>query len=463
MRLLYFILNTTLSLGLPLFFREIGTKNKKSLPKKKGTLYVANHPSAFMDPIIVAWLSKQPIHFLTMAEVFKAKKFEGIFRSAHMYPIYRQVDGPGSMDKNEEIFKTCHKLLFNKKGVLIFGESMTDDTFVRRLKPIKKGAARIAFGALEEYGWDDFDLNIVAVGTNYSEPSIFRSDVIINYADPINVADYKELYQENNAKGINALTSEISERIKGGITHIQSYDLEPFFEQLLIISKKGMSHDNFDKKLSLKDRLSFSRNLAKHFNETDFLENNNNIKLKESTQTYFEELDKLEITDNTIKEYIDNGRVKFLDNLFALMIGFPMFFIGFISNYAPWYIIRIIARKSMKRPVFRNAVKIIAGHLIGPIFYIPILFGIHFIFKNGWITFASFAVLLYAGIFAYEYVKVVKVFRKQLRLIKLVKTDKERSEKLCNKRNNIIARINRLTKGPLTEEVIKTSEALINP
>lgn len=70
-----------------------------------------------------------------------------------MIPIYRQHDGGNSTEKNIESFRKATEVLNGNRSLLIFGEGMTDDVFERRMKPLKKGALRIGFTALEGTNW----------------------------------------------------------------------------------------------------------------------------------------------------------------------------------------------------------------------------------------------------------------------------------------------------------------------
>ena len=73
-----------------------------------------------------------------------------------------------------------------------------------RLRSMKKGIARIAFQAEKQ---NDFKLGlkIVPTGVDYSHYVNFRSNLLINYGKPIEVARYKELYEQNEQKAMTQL------------------------------------------------------------------------------------------------------------------------------------------------------------------------------------------------------------------------------------------------------------------
>ena len=162
---MFYILNYTLRL----YFRNVKVINKP--PKYGKTIYVSNHAASFMDPLVIAAFNRSVVYFMTRCDVFTSFT-KPIFWVAHMLPIYRQRDGVNTKEKNIEVFKKCTETLLRNRNLLIFGEGFTDDTFIRRLKPIKKGAVRIGFITLEACNWKE-NIYIAAVGCNYSDPARF--------------------------------------------------------------------------------------------------------------------------------------------------------------------------------------------------------------------------------------------------------------------------------------------------
>ena len=211
MRLIYFILYFSLPYALRIFYRQVRTVNA---PKEflGGTIYVSNHPASFMDPLVIAALRNPIVFFMTRSDVFTPIS-RPLLWASHMLPIYRQHDGVDTKDKNMETFDKCKAVLKGGRNLLIFGEGFTDDTPIRRLKPVKKGAARIGFTTLESLNWSK-KIYMAAVGNNYTEPNLMRSDVLISTSDKICLNDYKELYLSNPNKAINDVTKLIEKLMK---------------------------------------------------------------------------------------------------------------------------------------------------------------------------------------------------------------------------------------------------------
>ena len=84
---------------------------------------------------------------------------------------------------------------------------------------MKKGTARLAFGALEQS--PDLDLHIVPVGVNYTYADRFRGDAMLDFGEPIRVQNYWDLYQENPQKAIRDLTDQLKAALSERVIHIE--------------------------------------------------------------------------------------------------------------------------------------------------------------------------------------------------------------------------------------------------
>ncbi len=207
MRPIYLFFRITLIYLLKVFFKRGKGQNAQQKFNAQ-TIFVSNHPSAFLDPFLVGNYQKPIIFILTRGDVFK-KWLKPVTWATHMIPIYRkEEDGADSMQKNESVFKGVEKMLLKKKCVLFFGEGYTDNVFIRSLKPIKKGPARIGFQTMESSNWQA-DLKIQTVGLNYADPKRVRSDIFVAYGKIIHLKDYKEVYEENPNRAITLITKEI--------------------------------------------------------------------------------------------------------------------------------------------------------------------------------------------------------------------------------------------------------------
>lgn len=369
MRPLYFIFWLTLGSSFRLFFRQV----REVRPSKKRfgrTIYVSNHPSAFLDPLVIARLRKPVVYFMTRSDVFN-KVTKPLFWLANMLPIYRQQDGGDSQEKNKKVFKKATQALARNRNLLIFGEGITDDVFERRLKPIKKGAIRIGFTALEDLNWS-VQIQVQGLGINYTNPGVLRSDVLIAAAEPIVLNAYKEAYLENPGKVITDLNRELENRMQQQITHVQKDENIRLHEQIMSLTRNGMHVTCFDATLSLKDRWLYSQNLAVKLNS--FADKDATLlELSEQITSYETELQKKGLTEAELYWFAIEKKWR-LKTLAKMLLQLPFFLAALIQVALPYFAVKRFVEQKFKRKVFWSSTKMGLLLLALPIWNFALLF-----------------------------------------------------------------------------------------
>ncbi len=387
---------------------------------KAQTIFVVNHASAFMDPWVVAELQNPVLFFLTRGDIFKSW-LRPITWAAHMIPIFRiRENGADSSEKNEAIFKEVYKLLKRKKSIMIFGEGYTDDVFIRSLKPLKKGPARIGFGAMVATNWEQ-DIKIQCTGINYSDPDKFRSDVLVSNSDIIHLKDYKEEYLENPARTISELTREIAKRLKAQLTYLEDAGLTPLHNNIQSLTKKGIAFRNSDSSIPLKQRWLYSQNLAHYLNSNYSKENPDWNELETESGQYFKELNKKGVEDDAVVYYQKNEKIVNPVNYLLLILGLPVFILGCVHHLLPYVGLKRFIEKTFKRRVFWSGIKMILGFFILSVYNIILMLTINSIFDlvNNWILWSYIILIVpFLGLLAYEYARMYRNMRNNRRATK---------------------------------------------
>ena len=265
MRWLYRILRPIVRIGLKVYFRKIYIHFEEAVPKSGPVLISANHPSAFMEAILMACFLERPIHYLVRGDIFKKEWAKKILALTHQIPIYRFRDGFSSMRKNHATFEKVYELLAEDKVVVIFSESFT--FLEKRLRPIQKGTARIAFGAHDYIGKP---FPIVPIGINYTNAMRFRSEVSIKGGKHIDFETDYQLFKKDKQAGLQSLTDKVREHLHPLIIEVakkSDYDLA---EKLFLFSRPASFYSLFPNK---------SRDMSAHLyadqQATGFLNNLN--------------------------------------------------------------------------------------------------------------------------------------------------------------------------------------------
>lgn len=403
MRFFYIVLFITLKYTLRIYYKGMKTINS---PKEYlgRTIYVSNHAASFMDPLIVASLRNPIVFFMTRSDVFN-KFTRPILWSAHMLPIYRQQDGVDTKDENNKVFDTCSRILSHGRNLLIFGEGFTDDTFIRRLKPVKKGAVRIGFIALEKINWKK-KIYIAAVGCNYTDPNLLRSEVLVSTSNKICLNDYKDQYFENPNKTITELTKLIEKLMQEQITHVENKNWASFHENVMKLTRKGMNslYSNFS--IPLKKRHQYSQNLAIWLNQLNENEIEQLTPLKEGMEKYFSLLKRMKLNENYVHELVQHHKISRSKELLSLIVLFPFALLGLIHCGLPYFLVKRFVEKSFKRPVFWGSVKLLLGMVVMGLINIPVIFLFyHLIFPSYWLGFVYYSLIGLFGLSAYTWMK----------------------------------------------------------
>lgn len=316
-------------------------------------------------------LSKSIFNFMTRSDVFKwwLKPFLWL---AHMLPIYRQHDGENTQEKNKTVFNRVNKTLANGRNILIFGEGFTDDTPIRGLKPIKKGAVRMGLTALEGCNWEK-KIYLASIGINYTDRNTIGSELLVEYGGEICLNDYRKDFEENTPKAINDITKKLEGMMQDCVIYVADKSNYAFIENIMQITRKGFNHANHDDTITLKERFEYSKKLAHWINENATEKNEAINQLKKELNAYFALEKRMQIQDRFVFESASSKTVSRSKELILLATAWPIAILGAIQGFIPYFLAKKLTEKIMKRKVFWGSVKMLLGKVFGTIYSLPIV------------------------------------------------------------------------------------------
>lgn len=368
MRPLYLLLKFSLAYSLRLFYRQKTVINKHS-KRYDSTIYVSNHPNSFMDPMLIGAVNRPVVHFMTRSDVFKWW-LKPILWAAHMLPIYRQHDGEDTKAKNSDSFKDVNNHLRKGNNILIFGEGFTDDIPIRSLKPVKKGAIRMGFQALESLDWS-VKIHVSALGVSYSDRNTIGSEFVVVNGDKICLNDYKEAYLQSKAKVVNELTKRIEREMQECIIYVRDKHWFSLHENIMRITRKGFNNESHDENVPLETRFRYAQNLATWVNSHDVEDEALNA-LKKDLDGYFALIKRMKIEDSYVYSASKKEKLNTAADLAWLILFSPLALFGAINGFIPYIAAKKLTEKIMRRKVFWGSVKMMLGKLFGSLFVIPI-------------------------------------------------------------------------------------------
>ena len=408
------------------FFRRIFYSNLKKVPLEKPLLFVGNHQNSFVDGILVGSYLPQPIHFTMRADMFKKPFARFCLRELNVAPVYRIEEGLENVHKNLETFTGIYNILRKNGNFIMFSEGICIQE--KRLQKLRKGTARLAFGAEEKFG---LDVNIVPVGINYTYPAQFRKEVMINFHDPFSIKELKDIYLESPARGLLAFNEKCDAGLRKEVIIIEDPKNDLLAEQLLKMERNNMILPFFRWRFDTDDRRKAEKSVADKIN---FLtkESPEEIEaLREKVKNYSDMLASGRLRDENIARRLNLGWLRYL----AVIAGFPLFLAGYISNLLPFIIPHSVCDKLIRDKRFYSSVYISSGTVLYLI-YFPLLLILAGVFA-GWTGFLLGLLVPLAGYMVLFY---QEIFRERIRTLRFsIKsvTSKPLIDDLTLKRNEI--------------------------
>ena len=369
--LFYTLMKPVARLGLRVFFRRLEVRHPERLRLPGPLLLCGNHPNTLMDPLVTGVQRPQPIAFLAKSTFFKNPILGAIMRSGNCIPIYRRQDAEGDTNaptpaqlaaRNEASFGRCYDYLERGGTVMIFPEGTSVSE--RRLRPLKTGAARIALGTEARHGFK-LGLKIVCVGTNYFDPSHFRSDVLLNVAPPIDVRAYAARYHQDPDAAADALTEEIRQRLTRRLVISRDAADDQLAQQVERTFGNHLNPD--DDPSTLYDNFQLSRTLLDAVAWFEQHDPGRLATLRPALAAYLAALATHRLDDEALDQSHRPGRR--LADYLSLGLGLPLWFYGLLTNYLPYKMPAGVAYRATKDTEFIAAIMLGVGMVTFPLAY----------------------------------------------------------------------------------------------
>ncbi len=418
----YTVAKFFVSIALRLNFRKLVFVGRdENVSKEKPVIFTPNHRNALIDALLVVYATyhlKQVV-FLARADIFKQTFVAWILRGMRIMPVFRIRDGKDNLDRNSEIFNNAARILKKNNPIAIFPEARHNPK--QSLLPIQKAVPRIVLPTEASL---NFQLNsqIVPVSIYYRDICGFLSDAYITFGTPIEVAEYKDLYNENPGQAINQLRQDMEQRLKPMVVNIQ-HDLF-YDEYLYAIDWNGdrIAREEFSGR---KDAfLQASLQIVK---KLDDLSAQDRPRFDARMAAFRDALVLLKEHGLTTRDRVRKPSTG--TNLFARFTGLiltaPVAFLGFLNGLFPQLISRRL-QGLFKDKQFVASARYVSGLIFVPVFDLIQSLAVGFITQEWWLALVYFTAMPVTFYFAVYW---RKWWREALRDVKVSRFAKQFPEK----------------------------------
>lgn len=361
--LAYSLLKYYVDYGFKFYYKTtyLGTEN---IPKDKPVIFAPNHQNALMDALaILSTQTWQPV-FLARADIFQKPLINKILTFLKIMPVFRIRDGFENLHKNDATFNKTIAVLKNGNGLVILPEGNHAEH--KRLRPLKKGIARIALQA-ESSSPQGMDIQIVPVGIDYSDYKDVKSRLLVRYGKPIPVKSFLSTYNQNPARAYKGLLDELSKRLRDEMIHIGDEKYYSAYTSLLsLYTKEYLSGQGI--KCNHNHRFEAQKKIIASIDQ-----------LKADDENKFQLL----ISDALEYNMLLNRRglsaelfpMKKADKFYytlliiVLLALSPLHLYAFINHLIPLATAKLLGKK-FKDPQFISSVRFVAGLVALPLSYI---------------------------------------------------------------------------------------------
>ena len=437
----YYLLKKYVQFADWIIYRKVIIAGTDKLPKNKPIVFAPNHQNALSDPMAILLHTKfQPV-WLARADIFKNRFAIAILRFLKIMPVYRMRDGKENLSKNDETFTNSVKVLENNSALGLFPEAA--HTGRRQMIPHKKAVPRIVFMA-EEKAEKKLDIQIIPSGIYYSSYWKFNRNLIVNFGDPILVADYLDEYKKNPGSATLLLRDKIYDGLLPVVLNIKSKTYYHEFEKLRefygshFLERQGL-------KLSVLNLFKSNQVLVNKLDDLEEKKPDDIAKIVELANEYESTIKRIKIrcwlANNPYLNFF-----KIIRNVLILFVGSPVFIFGFIFNAIPFFSIDTLVRKKIKDIAFWSTFSLVVGLLLFPIVYVLELMAVSWLIPGIWLKLAFIVSLPFAGKIAFKWYILLRKTIGRVRLYWTKMFDKKQYYSLFKQRESLFNKLDELVK-----------------
>lgn len=377
---------------LAVFFRRVRGVGSERVPREGGLVYVANHVNSLLDPLLLLGAAPRPPRFLAKEPLFRHPLVAPFLRALRALPVYRRQDEGSDTAKNRETFAACVRALAEGEAVALFPEGQSHSE--PRLQPLKTGAARILGLALASGTLPA----VMPVGLHFSARSTFRSDAVLLFGPPVDLAGL-DFHSGDEPEKVRELTGRIEDALEGVTLNAERFEDLDLVDALLPVAQDLLGETSDDAaEVSLRRAILEGYYLERERKPVEV------GALEGAVRAYREALGAANLKDRHVARWKGTlpSALGALPGIALAAVTYPPALYGYLFHFVPYGLTGPAARLARPEPDVLGTYKLYAGMLNYPLFYL--LQGWALAQVLGWAWAVAAAVLAVpAGLWALRY------------------------------------------------------------
>lgn len=352
------------------FFRRIDVVGLENVPEEGAVIFAGNHPNALMDGwLLTAKCGRWPLHFVANAKLWKYRMLVPILNATGAVPVYRREEHDGEVD-NQKAFETLYEVIEAGNCMGIFPEGVSHAE--SKILKLKTGAARIA---LTVSARGKTAVQMIPCGLNYIHRHRFRSQVLIEFGQPIVIDDeWITAYKKDGQATVVRLTDHLAQALAGVTLNAPDWRTLRFAQTARRLYKPSSAI------LSPGEYVELNRRFVARYDE--FARDPEMQAFQNVVEDYQARLDMLGIKDYQLRKPITLGDAfrKIVLRALTMIALLPLAIPGALLHLPVGWIAAIVGERFSYEMDDVATLKVFATILLLPLLYlfIAILIGINF-------------------------------------------------------------------------------------
>lgn len=356
------------------FFRRIDVIGEENIPPTGPVIFAGNHPNALMDGwLLTARCGRWPVHFMANAKLWEYRLLGRMLTASGAVPVYRREEHDGEVD-NSDAFDKLYEVIEAGDCMGIFPEGVSHTE--SQLSKLKTGAARIALSVAAR---GKVKVSIIPCGLNYIHRHRFRSQVSIEFGEPIRIDDeWMRRFADDERDTVRQLTEHLADSLTAVTLNAPDWSTLRFIQAARRLYKPATANLSPGEYIELNRR--FVEGYLSNKAEPEMLAFRNEI------DDYQSRLDALGLKDYQLREKISVSKAfrRLMMRSISLMLLLPIAIPGVLLHLPVGWIAAFVSDRFSYEQDDIATLKVLATVTLLPVLYLLAAFFIGNYFGTWW-------------------------------------------------------------------------------